>query len=248
MIGPPSEANAGTLWLAWLKRAFIGAVTAVVVVGFFLQNDFSEAVGKLFLSTSQSADIFRALMLLLSVSLAAGFAGHVLLSRISAKLLDTKLKALGDQAKISEAAIAVLDDNSERAIELLTPILDNPDVPKQDRARAHGIMANAKKKQRRFGEVIEPVDAAHKLSPDDYRYLFNRACYRRLLSNGAAIDDVFDDLKESLDKGLEFYYIEARQRFGDACRTRKIPGLEKERKAGAEAHVNRGGNGEFQQA
>lgn len=145
-------------------------------------------------------------MLLSSVSLAAGFAGHALLRRMSSQLLklDTEVKALGGQVKISDAAIAVQDGDPERAMQLLTPILDSPDVPKLDRARAHGITANAKKRLRLFEEAIRHVDVAHKLAPEDYRYLFNRACYRWLLRNGSAIDDVFDDLKASLDKGLAF--------------------------------------------
>ena len=206
LIGRLPGAEPEQPWRVWLTRVFIGAVTAVVAVGFFLQSDFSEAIGKLFQPTSQPADEFRALMLLASVSLAAGFTGHALLRRMSSQLLklDTEIKALGGQVKISDAAIAVRDNDPERAIELLTSILDSADVSKLDRARAHGIMANAKKKLRLFAEAAGHVDAAHKLSPEDYRYLFNRACYRWLSNNGGAIDDVFRDLKESLDKGLEF--------------------------------------------
>lgn len=161
-------------------------------------------------------------MLLSSVSLAAGFTGHALLRRMSSQLLklDTEVRVLGGQVKISDAAIAVQDGDPERAVQLLTPILDSPDVPKLDRARAHGITANAKKRLRLFEEAISHVDAAHKLSPDDYRYLFNRACYRWLSSNGGAIDDVLRDLKESLDKGLEFRHIEQDE---DLAALRKHP-------------------------
>lgn len=149
-------------------------------------------------------------MLLSSVSLAAGFTGHALLRRMSSQLLklDTEIKALGGQVKISDAAIAVRDGYLEQAIGLLAPVLDNSDVPRLDRARAHGIVANAKKKLRLFDEAVGHVDTAHRLAPEDWRYLFNRACYRWLASNGGAIDDVFRDLKESLDKGLEFRQIE----------------------------------------
>ena len=161
-------------------------------------------------------------MLLSSVSLAAGFAGHALLRRMSSQLLklDTEVKALGGQVKISDAAIAVQDGDPERAVQLLTPILDSPDVPKLDRARAHGITANAKKRLRLFEEAINHVDVAHKLSPDDVRYLFNRACYRWLSSNGGAIDDVFRDLQESLNKGLAFRDIEQDE---DLAALRKHP-------------------------
>ncbi len=131
------------------------------------------------------------------------------------KALGGQVKTLGGQTKISEAAIAVRDGDLKRAIELLTPILDNPDVPQIDRARAHGIMANAKKRlylldeeKNLLKDAVSHVDAAHKLAPDDYRYRFNRACYRWLLRNGEAIDDVFHDLEESLKKGLEFREIE----------------------------------------
>ena len=46
LIGRTFEAEYGRARRVWLKRVFIGAVTAVVVVGFLLQSDFSAAEPK----------------------------------------------------------------------------------------------------------------------------------------------------------------------------------------------------------
>ena len=50
-------------------------------------------------------------------------------------------------------------------------------------------------------EAVSHAGMAHRLSPDNYRFLFNRACYRWMVSHDA-IDEVLQDLRQSIEKGL----------------------------------------------
>lgn len=206
-------------------RAFIGSITAMLVVGLLSQSAFLEAVKKLF-QPADTADVFQALMLVASVALAAGFVGQTLLSRVSGQLL----KAFGPQfeavslqfdkkvamerkirnvdSMIVRAAIIVREGHFEVAIQLLEPILSDSEVPVPFLARAHGVIANAKKRLGLLDEAVNHVDEAHRLSPDDYRFLLNRACYRWMLSHDDAIGEVLQDLRQSIHKGLSFHEIE----------------------------------------
>lgn len=125
----------------------------------------------------------------------------------SDKEVAKELKIRNVESEILKGAINVREDDLQAAIKRLEPILNDPDVPAPFRARAHGIIANVKKKINLFEEAIKHVEIAHELSPDDYRYLFNRACYRWLAKNGS-IDDVLQDLRMSLEKGLSLEEIE----------------------------------------
>lgn len=209
-------------------RAFIGGVTAMLVVGLLSQSAFSEAVGTLLVPTNK-IDVFESLVLVVSVALAAGFAGQTLLNRISGQLLqalgphfdamnlqfDKERKIRNVDSTILRAAIAVREGYLEVAIHMLEPILTDAEVPVPFLARAHGVIANAKKKIAHLdgdrtgllNEAVNHASEAHRLSPDDYRYIFNRARYRWMLSHDA-IDDVLLDLRYSIKKGLSFHEIE----------------------------------------
>ena len=222
-------------------RAVIGAVTAVIVVGLLSQSAFLEAVNRLF-QPADTAEVFQALLLVASVALAAGFAGQTLLKRVADSLLkqlgmqtDQKIAAAeersamqteekiamerrlrGTESTIIRAVTSVRDADLRFAIQLLEPVLRDPRLPESFIARAHGIIANAKKrigilepenKVRFLNEAVNHIDEAHRLSPDDYRYLFNRACYCWMLSEDA-IDEVLRDLRHSIEKGLSFHEIE----------------------------------------
>lgn len=200
-----------------LDCALIGAVTAMVVVGVFSQSGFSESIKKLS-QPSDSADLFQALMFVSAVSLVAGFTGQTLLSRVSEQLL----RALGAQvdkefakerkirdvdSTILKASATVRTGHLEFAIKLLEPILGDSDVSAPFQARAHGVIANAKKKNGLLDEAIKYVEAAHRLLPDDYRYFYNRTCYRWLASNGN-LDQVWQDLEQAIERGLPLREIE----------------------------------------
>ena len=227
LTGQPGQSRSGQLG-SRSGRAFIGGVTAMLVVGFLSQSTFSEAVGTL-LDPTGTIDVFQALVLVVSVALAAGFAGQTLLNRVSGQLLqalgpqfeamnlqfDKERKIRNVDSTILRAAIAVREGHLEVAIQLLEPVLADAEVPAPFLARAHGVVANAKKKSAHLDrnktgliyEAVSHVNEAHKLSPDDYRYLFNRACYRWMLGHDA-IDDVLLDLRHSIEKGLSFHEIE----------------------------------------
>lgn len=108
---------------------------------------------------------------------------------------------------ITRASIAVGEGHLEVGIQLLKPILSDSEVPQSFLARAHGVIANAKKKSGLLDEALNHVDEAHRLSPNDYRFLFNRACYRWMI-NDDAIDEVLRDLRQSIEKGLSLDAIE----------------------------------------
>lgn len=195
-------------------RAFIGGITAVVVVGVLSQSAFSDAVKKLFPFTD-TADAFQALILVASVALVAGCAGQTLLNRVAQQLLSGLIprfeameKRVAMEGKIRDvdtkilgAVIAVRDGRFEDAIRVLQPILSDSEVPAPFRARAHGVIANAMKKIDLLDEAVSHAGMAHRLSPDNYRFLFNRACYRWMVSHDA-IDEVLQDLRQSIEKGL----------------------------------------------
>lgn len=197
-------------------RTFIGGLTAVLVVGLLSQSAVLDAVKTLFAPTD-TPDVFQSLLLVASVALAAGFLGQTLLNRVAnllLKELSPQFEAMEKKGKIRDvdftiiaAAIAVRDGDFEDAIQLLQPILRDSEVPEPFLARAHGIIANAKKKIGLLDQAVNHVDEAHRLSPDDYRFLFNRACYRWIVSHDA-IDEVLRDLRQSIEKGLSLDEIE----------------------------------------
>ena len=206
------------------EHAVIGAITALIVVGLLSQSAFSEAVKKLFPPTD-TAEMFQALVLVASVALAAGFAGQRLLKRVSDSLLqqfsirtDKKIAAAEEKIAIERkirdldstilrAGTKVRDGDSGLAIQMLEPIVSDSKAPDLFLARAHGIIANAKKQTGLLNEALKHVDEAHRLSPDDYRFPFNRAYYRWMLSDDA-IEEVLRDLRLSIEKGLSIDDIE----------------------------------------
>lgn len=224
LTGEPGQSRAERM-RSRSASAVIGSLTATIVVGLLSQNAFSEAVKKLF-PPADTAEVFQSVVLVASVALAAGFAGQTLLKRVSDTLLqqfsiqtDKKLAAAEEQialerklrdmdSTILRAGTKVRDGDLGLAVQMLEPILSDSDAPKLFLARAHGIIANAKKKTGLLDEAVNHVDEAHRLSPDDYRFLFNRACYRWTLSHDA-IDEVLQDLSQSIEKGLSIHDIEA---------------------------------------
>ena len=231
LIGQPRQSSLGQMG-SRSRRAFIGGVTAVLVVGALSQIAVLDAVNKLFQSPSSdgpanSADQFQSLLLVASVSLAAGFWGQTLLYRVTGRLLsgfDLRLKETEenvamerkirevDQAIVS-AITLVREGHWKIGIDSLKHILSDSKVPASLVARAHGVTANAKKKIAllnepvdRVGllnEAVDHVSVAHKLLPDDYRFLFNRACYLWLISPDN-IDKVLQDLRQAIAKGQSF--------------------------------------------
>ena len=217
--GQPGQPRTGQKG-ARSRWAFIGGLMAVAVVGLLSQSAFSESVKKLFQPTVTD-DVFQPLILVASVALVAGLAGQTLLNSLFRSLLKERQK-MRDQFEESvtmkrkirnaefttyRAAIAVREGHFEVGIQLLEAILKDTDVPEWLLARAHGVIANAKKKIGLLDEAVNHVDKAHRLSPDDYRFLFNRACYRWMVNNNA-IDEVLQDLRQSIEKGLSLDEIE----------------------------------------
>lgn len=160
------------------EHAVIGAITALIVVGLLSQSAFSEAVKKLFPPTD-TAEMFQALVLVASVALAAGFAGQRLLKRVSDSLLqqfsirtDKKIAAAEEKIAIERkirdldstilrAGTKVRDGDSGLAIQMLEPIVSDSKAPDLFLARAHGIIANAKKQTGLLNEALKHVDEAH---------------------------------------------------------------------------------------
>ena len=219
LVGQPGQSSLGQLG-SRSRRAFIGGLTAALVVGLLSQSAVLDAVKTLFAPTD-TPDVFQSLLLVASVALAAGFLGQTLLYRVAELLLkelSPQFKAIEKNAAmerkiinvdstILRASIAVREGYLEVGIRLLEPILSDSDVPVPFLARAHGVIANAKKKIGLLDDAVNHVDEAHRLSPDDYRFLFNRACYRWMVSHDA-IDEVLRDLRQSIEKGLSLDEIE----------------------------------------
>ena len=228
LIGQPGQSSLGQMG-SRSTRAFIGGVTAVLVVGALSQIAVLDAVNELF-KVAEAADKFQSLLLIVSVSLAAGFWGQTLLYRVTERLLsgfDLRLKETEEKVAmerkirevdraISSAVSDVREGYRKRGIESLRPILSDSEVPARSLARAHGVTANAKKmiallnepvdRVGLLNEAVDHVSVAHRLLPDDYRFLFNRACYLWLISSDN-IDKVLQDLRQAIAKGLSFDQI-----------------------------------------
>lgn len=224
LIGQPGQSSLGQMG-SRSTRAFIGGVTAVLVVGALSQIAVLDAVNELFKAAeaaeaAEAADKFQSLLLIVSVSLAAGFWGQTLLYRVTERLLsgfNLRLKETEEKVAlerkihevdraISSAVSDVREGYRKRSIELLKPILSDSEVPARSVARAHGVTANAKKMIALLNEAVDHVSVAHRLLPDDYRFVFNRACYLGLISPDN-IDKVLQDLRQAIAKGLSFDQI-----------------------------------------
>ena len=66
--------------------------------------------------------------------------------------------------------------------------------------------ANAKRMIALLNEAMDRSSVAHRLLPDDYRFVFKRACYLWLISPDN-IDKVVQDLRQAIAKGLSFDQI-----------------------------------------
>ena len=100
------------------------------------------------------------------------------------------------KSAIVSGRLIVQSGDPQRACDELEPIIseidkDDKDIPAKLRALAHGVVACAKKRTGQFERAFEHAKEAIKLDNNDYRYVYNLACYR-WLSKKSTISTIED--------------------------------------------------------